>query len=111
MYRNYRSFLDGTATVFDEAINMVKYELHYFNLRGRGEVCRLLFAAADREYTDTRIEQADWPKLKPKFPQQTLPVLTIDGKTQVSQSLAIARYLAREFKMDGGSSLQAVVCG
>ncbi|KAH3815006.1 glutathione S-transferase-like [Dreissena polymorpha] len=85
---------------------MPKYELHYFNGRGRGEVCRLLFVAAGQAFTDTRVEQAEWPKLKPKMPQETLPVLTIDGKTQVSQSLAIARYLAREFKMDGGSSLQ-----
>ncbi|KAH3735807.1 hypothetical protein DPMN_042365 [Dreissena polymorpha] len=87
---------------------MVKYELTYFNGRGRAEVCRLLFATAGQPYTDTRIEQAEWPKLKPKMPQQTIPVLKIDGKTQVSQSLVIARYLAREFKMDGGSSLQAL---
>ena len=41
-----------------------KYTLHYFNVRGRGEFIRLIFAAAGVQYEDHRIEQADWPALK-----------------------------------------------
>ena len=44
---------------------MSKYKLTYFNLRGRAEVTRLLFAQAGVEYEDHRIESADWAKLKP----------------------------------------------
>ena len=42
-----------------------KIKLTYFNLRGRAEPSRLILAQAGIEYEDNRIEQADWPKLKP----------------------------------------------
>ncbi|KAK3588266.1 hypothetical protein CHS0354_022113 [Potamilus streckersoni] len=84
-----------------------KYKLTYFNIRGRGETLRLLFHAAGVEFEDNRIKQEDWPALKDKMPQKQLPVLEIDGKAQHCQSMAIARYLAREFKMYGKSSLEA----
>ena len=32
----------------------------------------------------------------PDMPQNTLPVLVIDGKTTLTQSYAIARYIANE---------------
>ncbi len=44
---------------------MPKYTLHYFDFRGRGEACRLTFAAIGVEYTDHRIIREDWPQLKP----------------------------------------------
>ncbi|WAR26385.1 SCRY1-like protein, partial [Mya arenaria] len=77
---------------------MPSYKLTYFNGRGRGEISRLLFAAAGKAFEDNRIEFANWGGLKKDTPQGTLPVLEIDGKRKISQSLAIARFLAREFK-------------
>ena len=44
---------------------MAKYTLVYFNGRGRAEVSRMLFALADVEFVDTRIEGEEWAKLKP----------------------------------------------
>lgn len=44
---------------------MAKYTLHYFNLRGRAELSRLIFAAAGVEYTDHRMTGAEWQELKP----------------------------------------------
>ena len=41
-----------------------KYKLTYFNVKGRAEMTRLLFAAADVKYEDDRIKREDWPKLK-----------------------------------------------
>ena len=43
---------------------MSSYKLTYFNGRGRGEIARMLFAAAGKEFEDVRIEFPDWPKLK-----------------------------------------------
>ncbi|WAR08431.1 GST5-like protein [Mya arenaria] len=83
-----------------------KYELVYFDGRGRGENSRLLFTVAGVSFTDTRVTVEDWPKLKPETPQGTLPYLVIDGKLKLGQSLAIARYLAREFKLYGEDKLQ-----
>ena len=42
-----------------------KYKLIYFDVTGRAEMTRLMFAAADVKYEDQRVKFADWPKLKP----------------------------------------------
>ena len=43
---------------------MPGYKLYYFNVRGRAEVCRLAFAAANIEYEDIRLEPEEWAKEK-----------------------------------------------
>nr|XP_048703085.1 hematopoietic prostaglandin D synthase isoform X2 [Caretta caretta] len=50
---------------------MPHYKLTYFNLRGRAEIIRYLFAFSGIKYEDHRIEQADWPKIKPSLAGQT----------------------------------------
>lgn len=47
------------------------------------------------EYEDQRVERENWPSLKPTMPTGQIPVLEFDGK-KLSQSVAIARYLARQ---------------
>ena len=39
------------------------------------------------------------------MPQNTLPVLVIDGKTTITQSYAIARYVAKELRKYSNCSL------
>ncbi|XP_055338396.1 probable glutathione S-transferase 5 [Paramacrobiotus metropolitanus] len=77
-----------------------KYTLHYFNLRARGEISRWIFKYAGQEFEDKRYEFSEWPAQKPNAPDGTLPWLEVDGK-KLSQSMAIARYLARTFKLAG----------
>jgi glutathione S-transferase len=83
-----------------------KPKLTYFNVRGRGEIIRLVFAAAGAEYTDNRIERETWPTLKAGTPFGQLPILEIDGKT-LCQSNAIARYVARKHKLAGHTELES----
>jgi len=83
---------------------MPTYKLTYFDLRGRGEVCRLLFAAAGVPYEDIRVERSRWPDLKASTPFGQVPVLEVDG-VRLCQSKAIARYLAGEFGFAGDSAL------
>jgi prostaglandin-H2 D-isomerase / glutathione transferase len=83
---------------------MVKYTLHYFNGRGRAEIARLIFAAANVEYKDNRIE--DWPDQKEAAPTGQLPYLEIDD-WKLPQSLTIARYLAREYNLVGKNNSEA----
>ncbi|XP_074849698.1 hematopoietic prostaglandin D synthase [Carettochelys insculpta] len=88
---------------------MPHYKLTYFNLRGRGEIIRYLFAYSNIKYEDHRIERADWPRIKPTIPFGKLPILEVDGVI-LHQSLAIARYLAKEIGLAGQTPLdQALV--
>lgn len=41
------------------------YELTYFEMRGRAEPIRLLFALADVPYRDKRVKHKDFSELKP----------------------------------------------
>ncbi|OWF38465.1 Glutathione S-transferase [Mizuhopecten yessoensis] len=84
---------------------MSKYKLIFFPYRGRGELVRLTFAAAGETYEEQIITKQEWPNFKSKMPTGQLPVLEVGGK-QLSQSLAIARYLAREFGLAGQSNLE-----
>ena len=43
---------------------MPAYKLHYFNLRGRAELARLILNQAGVEFEDIRFERAEWPALK-----------------------------------------------
>eukprot|EP00058_Branchiostoma_floridae_P024904 XP_002610394.1 hypothetical protein BRAFLDRAFT_209329 [Branchiostoma floridae] len=82
-----------------------KYKLTYFNARGRGEVPRLLFAAAGVEFEDVRIEFEQWPALKESTPMGGLPILEVDGVT-LCQSVAIARFVARDVGLAGKSNVE-----
>jgi len=68
--------------------------LEYFHLRGRGEVARLILAAAGVMYEDRRIPFDDWPAHKKTTPLGALPVLVVDDKLKLSQQGVIVRYLA-----------------
>ncbi|NWI18453.1 HPGDS synthase, partial [Crypturellus soui] len=84
---------------------MPHYKLTYFNLRGRAEIIRYLFAYSGKQYEDHRIEAAEWPKIKPTIPFGKVPILEVDGVI-IHQSLAIARYLAREAGVAGKTPVE-----
>lgn len=85
---------------------MSKYVLTYFNYRARAELARLLFAEHGTQYEDERITSVEqWNRTKPETPFGCLPMLSIDDVT-ICQSLAIARYLAKEFGLAGKTSLE-----
>lgn len=47
-----------------------RFTLTYFDIRGKAEVIRLMFAASGVEFEDKRIAVEDWSKIKPsKFAQ------------------------------------------
>jgi glutathione S-transferase len=82
---------------------MPAYKLTYFEFRARGEVPRLLFAAAGVDYEDIRHDYTNWPpspSAKDELPFGQLPTLTVDGVVYC-QSVSIARYLAEKFGLAG----------
>jgi glutathione S-transferase len=88
----------------DYTAAMPSYKLTYFNLRGKGEICRLIFAAAGVPYEDVRVDRPQWLELKPTTPFGQIPVLEVEG-VKLCQSKAIARYLAGEFGFAGETAL------
>lgn len=85
-------------------------KLTYFNLRGRAEPSRLLLAYGGIKYEDCRItpgfeDPKEWMALKPKTPYGSLPLLEWNG-TCVAQSMAIARFIAREVGLAGRNNME-----
>jgi glutathione S-transferase len=82
-------------------------KFYYFNLQARGELTRLILAAADRSYEDIRFDQEHWPEYKPKMILGQCPVLELADGTQIPQSITIARYVAREAGLAGSDNLES----
>lgn len=76
------------------------YKLYYFNGRGAAETIRLLFSYGKIDFEDVRIEQDQWPTLKPSTPFGQLPCIEQNGK-KVNQSVAIERFVAKKAKLTG----------
>ena len=77
------------------------YELIYFDIQGKCQQIRYLFAYLDIEYIDTRLEEENWYEIKAseKYGKGTqLPIL-VDKKSGEfkNQSVGILRFLCSEF--------------
>ncbi|KAI6177877.1 Protein CBR-GST-6.1 [Aphelenchoides bicaudatus] len=86
---------------------MHTYKLHYFPLRARAEAIRLMFLYKGVKFEDEIVFWNEWKDKKPTFPINTLPVLEIDGKHQISQSWAILRYVAKKLGLAGKDDMEA----
>ncbi|CAH3143812.1 unnamed protein product, partial [Pocillopora meandrina] len=75
---------------------MSGYKLYYFDVRGRAEIVRLSFVAANMEYEDIRFTREEWVKEKECEPPlgQAPFLVTPDGKV-LGQSQAIMKYVCR----------------
>jgi len=83
--------------------------LQYFNLRGRGEVIRLLLAHVGTEYDE---EGIDYQEMKKQAGSEAFPFgqapLFKDGGLVIAGMDAILRYLAREHNLYGSSNKDKV---
>nr|ABL09318.1 allergen Ale o 8 [Aleuroglyphus ovatus] len=84
----------------------------YWDFRGLGQPVRSLLAYAGVDFTDKRYSRADgkgqeWlnEKFNLGFDFPNLPYL-IDGNVKLTQTLAILRYLARKYKLDGANEAE-----
>jgi len=85
----------------------VQYKLYYFPLRGRCEFIRYIFAYANVPYNEVLIEREDWfSTKKAEVPMAVIPVLELENGVQLSQSLAIGRYLATKFGLTSKDDLE-----
>ena len=73
-----------------------KLELIYFKMRALAEAPRLLFHYTNIEYEDVMSWDyygKDWSEVKPKIPFKQLPMLVIDKKHEICQSMAIMTFI------------------
>ncbi|XP_070548519.1 S-crystallin SL11-like [Ptychodera flava] len=86
---------------------MPKHRVIYFNARGGAEPSRLVLSAAGVDFEDVRFTREEWEieKRTGKYPFGQLPCLDTDGE-MLSQSRAIARYLANEYGLAGKTNLE-----
>jgi len=93
-------------------------QLHYFDIRGYGEVPRLLLTIAGANWTDDRISfqlqgegkpplLGDWADRKEKTPYGQVPVLTLEDGTQIAQSGSIKRFIAARYGLNGSNATEA----
>ncbi|RNA39301.1 glutathione S-transferase sigma 2 [Brachionus plicatilis] len=82
------------------------YKLNYFDFSGRGELIRLIFAVSNTDYNDERTGFKDWQTKRKKTPLEQLPNLEVDKEPTLVQSMAIARYLAREMNLAGSDNYE-----
>ncbi|GMT15469.1 hypothetical protein PFISCL1PPCAC_6766, partial [Pristionchus fissidentatus] len=88
---------------------MPHYKLTYFDLRGRGEPIRMMFAIAGVPLEDHRIKMEEWgPDFAKTTPFAALPMIEIDG-VKIAQTVAILRYIAREKGFAGSDNLSAAL--
>jgi glutathione S-transferase len=83
-----------------------QYKLCYFPFRGRGEFIRYILHYLEIPFVDNRVTFEQWAQVKPRTPFGALPVLHVDDR-RITQSFAIARYLARQYGLTGASSWDA----
>ncbi|CAL4068070.1 unnamed protein product, partial [Meganyctiphanes norvegica] len=88
---------------------MPEYKLIYFNMQGRAELARWCFAYGGIPYIDDRIEGVNWAERKKEMPGGQVPVLMVDGKP-LPESLAIARYVAKQAGLVPKDDLEAAGC-
>ncbi|XP_071178781.1 probable glutathione S-transferase 7 [Mytilus edulis] len=88
---------------------MSAYKISYFNFMGLAELARIMLSAADKEFEDDRFEKEEWPQRKLNTPSGQVPVLT-HGDKQIPQSMAIARYLARDLDLYGKNNMENTMC-
>ena len=73
-----------------------KLELIYFKMRALAEAPRLLFHYTNIEYEDLmswEYYDKEWSDLKPNIPFKQLPMLIVDKKHEICQSMAIMTFI------------------
>ena len=73
-----------------------KLELIYFKMRALAEAPRLLFHYTNIEYDDVMSWDyygKEWSEVKPNIPFKQLPMLMVDRKHEICQSLAIMTFV------------------
>ncbi|EGG13491.1 hypothetical protein DFA_11252 [Cavenderia fasciculata] len=83
--------------------------LYYFNGQGRGELIRLILTFANVKFDDQRVKSIkETQGLSEKLAFGQLPFYE-DNDVRISQSYAIARYVAKQHGLAGSTDLESAL--
>lgn len=77
-----------------EEAKIPKIKITYFNVEGRAEKIRLVFAMGELDFEDFRFDGKDWPTIKSTTKFGGVPFMEVDGEI-LAQSDACCRYACR----------------
>ncbi|KAG2393519.1 hypothetical protein C9374_007050 [Naegleria lovaniensis] len=85
------------------------YELTYFNIPGRAEAIKLIAEVGGVEYNFKPVTFQEWPQVKQHTKYGQLPFLKSSENQdfELCQSIAIARFIAREGNLYPSSNVDA----
>ena len=86
-----------------------KLELIYFKMRALAEAPRLLFHYTNIEYEDLMswdYYDKEWSEVKSKVPFKQLPMLVVDHKHEICQSIAILTFVEKIAGINISDSIQ-----
>ena len=86
-----------------------KLELIYFKMRALAEAPRLLLEYTELEYDDIMswdYYDEEWAHIKSKVPFRQLPMLVVDGKHEICQSIAILTFIEKIAGIDISDPIQ-----
>ena len=92
---------------------MPEFKLIYFRLYVRAEPTRMMLTHAKADWEDVYAGKGflHWKELKPKMPYpHQLPVLELADGAMITQSVAIARFVAKRFGYYPDDPLLAAKC-
>ena len=75
-----------------------KLELVYFKMRALAEAPRLLLHYTELEFNDIMswdYYEKEWAQIKSKVPFRQLPMLVVDQKHEICQSIAILNFIEK----------------
>ncbi|CAD6185687.1 unnamed protein product [Caenorhabditis auriculariae] len=75
-------------------------KVSYFNIRGLGEMIRLLLTDKQIPFEDEQFNKDEWQKIKPKMQFGQVPCLSFEDE-QIVQTGAIMRHLGRVHGLNG----------
>lgn len=67
--------------------------LTYFNIEGAAEKVRLALVVGEIDFQDVRVQFPEWQTMKPTTKFGQLPLMKIDGGSEIAQSGAMLRYV------------------
>ena len=77
----------------------------YFPGHGRGLPIRMALDYCQVDYTEDIVKPDVWPTRKPTFKYNQVPAMVLDDGTEIYQTKALLRYVARAHKGKNGENL------